>query len=69
MNKEYNIFERSAVLEMEIAEIQTEHDKWQEVLRNTPQCFYHDRITSRIEQLRETIRDKQFILNTIRMAA
>ncbi|EHR2875947.1 hypothetical protein KTR93_001496 [Salmonella enterica] len=67
MNKEY-IYSRILDLEVEISDLQVEHDKMRKAIHNYVDSFIIAQIADRIDDFRDQIRDKQFILDTMRLS-
>ncbi|EDH8285868.1 hypothetical protein CB696_19410 [Salmonella enterica subsp. enterica serovar Livingstone] len=68
MDKEY-INKRVVEIEVEIADMLIERDNLIKKRRNMLDTMIIAQLTDRIDYLKDAIDDKQFILNTLRMAA
>ncbi|EDT7800711.1 hypothetical protein CCF60_003130 [Salmonella enterica subsp. enterica serovar Berkeley] len=68
MDKEY-INKRVIEIEVEIADMLVERDNLIKKRRNMIDAMIIAQLTDRIDYLKDTIDDKQFILNTLRLAA
>ncbi|EDA3265505.1 hypothetical protein A4L30_10645 [Salmonella enterica subsp. enterica serovar Bovismorbificans] len=68
MDKEYTN-KRVIEIEVEIADMLVERDNLIKKRRNMIDAMIIAQLTDRIDYLKDTIDDKQFILNTLRLAA